>query len=520
MPQAIGFKTIPQNVKVPFAYFEVGSGVAGGNEQQNSLIVANTITVQPAVPVWCPSVAQAVALFGAGSLCTQMVEEYFAADPNGALYVMPLADAGGAVAATGNISFTGPATAAGTLSLYIAGKLVQVAVAAGMTAQQLATAVIAAINAWISPNGVALPVSALVNGVNNFQVDLTARNKGTQGNSIDVRLNYYGVLGGEATPAGIVMAVTAMAAGAGDPDITGLDPILGDFNYDFIAIPWSTAGQLNATQTLMANATGRWAFNRQVYGHIWAAKMDVDATGATNIAFGITRNDPHATVVSYEPAPSPPWAVSAGFMGTAAQSLRADPARPLQTLTIPGLLAPVKDKRYSWATKNTLLSSGLALMNYNADGTCTILRATTTYQKNPAGVPDASYLDAETLYSIMSFIRGQKQALAIAFPRAKLADDGTSFGAGTTFSGGQADQSITTPNGIKAVSIATYSRQVADGLVEDTKTYSKGLIVQRNANDVSRVDMLLDPIFVSGLRVLAVLVNFFLSDASAQAAQQ
>jgi hypothetical protein len=32
--------------------------------------------------------------------------------------------------------------------------------------------------------------------------------------------------------------------------------------------------------------------------------------------------------------------------------------------------------------------------------------------------------------------------------------------------------------------------------------------------------MLLDPIFVSGLRVLAVLVNFFLSDASAQAAQQ
>lgn len=520
MPQAIGFKTIPQNVKVPFAYFEVGSGQAGGTEQQNSLIVANTVTVQPAIPVWCPSVAQAITLFGAGSLCTAMVEEYLASDPVGALYVLPLADAGGGVAATGSISLTGPATAAGTLSLYVAGRLVQVAVTVGMTAAQLATAAVAAINAWISSNGVLLPATAAVDVVNNFQVDFTARNKGTQGNSIDLRLNYFGTQSNEATPAGITAAVTPMANGAGDPDITGLDAILGDFNYDFIAIPWSTATQLNATQTLMANATGRWSFNRQDYGHIWAAKMDVDATGATNITFGATRNDPHATVVSYEPAPSPPWLVAAGFMGTAAQSLRADPARPLQTLTIPGILAPAKNARYSWATKNSILSNGLALMAYNADGTCTILRAVTTYQKNAQGVPDASFLDAETLYSIMEFIRQQKQALALAFPRAKLADDGTNFGAGTTFSNGQADQSITTPNGIKAICVATYSRQVDAGLVEDTKTFAQGLVVQRNAQDASRVDMLLDPIFVSGLRVLAVLVNFFLSDASAQAAQQ
>jgi phage tail sheath gpL-like len=40
-----------------------------------------------------------------------------------------------------------------------------------------------------------------------------------------------------------------MTNGATDPDITGLDAILGDFNYDFIAIPWSTATQLNAMQT-------------------------------------------------------------------------------------------------------------------------------------------------------------------------------------------------------------------------------------------------------------------------------
>jgi phage tail sheath gpL-like len=516
----IGFKTIPANTKVPFAYFEVGAGSGVGNQQQNSLLIGNTITVQPATPVLVPTVAQAIALFGAGSVLAQMVEKYLQGDPNGALYALPLADAGGGVAATGKLSFTGPATAAGALSLYIAGNLVSVAVTAAMTAPNLATAVAAAINAWISANGVALPVSAVVDGVNNFDVNLTARNKGTQGNGIDIRLNYFGPASNEATPAGITVAVTAMTNGATDPDITGLDAILGDENYDFIAVPWSSATQLNALQTLMANATGRWSFNRQDYGHVWAAKPDADATGATNIAFGATRNDPHVTLVSYEPAPTAPWLVAAAFMAAAAPSLRADPARPLQTLTVQGILAPAKGARYTWPTKNSLLSTGMALMSYNADGTCAILRAVTTYQKNPQGVPDASFLDAETLYSLMSFIRGQKQALSITYPRAKLADDGTNFGAGTTFKNGGPDQSITTPNGIKATCIARYSQQVADGLVEDTATFAKGLIVQRNSQDASRVDLLLDPIFVSGLRVLAVLVNFYLSDAAAQAAQQ
>jgi phage tail sheath gpL-like len=46
--------------------------------------------------------------------------------PFGELWCLPLADAGGAVAAAGSIAFTGPATAAGVLSLYIAGVLVSV----------------------------------------------------------------------------------------------------------------------------------------------------------------------------------------------------------------------------------------------------------------------------------------------------------------------------------------------------------------------------------------------------------
>lgn len=511
----IGFSQIPANTLVPFFYAEFDGGTSPANENQNSLIIANTVTAQPAVPVYCPSVAQAIALCGAGSLVAAMVEAYLSKDSAAPLYILPLADDGAGVAAIGSLSFTGPATAAGTLALYIAGQAVPVAVTSGMTATQLATAVIAAINGWKSANGVALPVTAAVDGTHAYQVNLTANNKGTHGNSIDLRLNYFGAQGGEATPVGITLAITAMATGATDPSLAGLDAILGDTNYDFIAHPWSTTAQLNSLQTLMA---GRWAFNRQVYGHTWGAKMDADATGATNLTFGATRNDPHAEVTSYEPAPSAPWVVAAGFMAAGALALRADPNRPIQTLGITGPLPPPVTARYTWATKNALLAAGMALMDYNADGTCKILRAVTTYQKNPAGVPDASYRDTETLYGLMYFIRRMKAAVSIAYPRAKLADDGTNFGAGVTFTKGLADQPIATPNGVRAVLVAEYDRMVTEGLVEDTATFALGLRVQRNSEDDSRLDILLDPIIVSGLRVVAAAVRFSLSDASALAA--
>lgn len=511
----IGFSQIPANTLVPFFYAEFDGGYSPAADVQNSLIVANTITDQPAVPVWCASVGQAIGLFGAGSLAAAMVEKLLGTDASSPLYVLPMADAEAGVAAGGKLVFTGTATSAGTLALYVAGRAVPVAVTAAMTAAQLATAAAAAINAWISANGVALPITAAVDGETATQVNLTAANAGTHGNSIDLRLNAGGVVAGEVTPAGITAAITAMANGATDPDLTGLDAILGDTNYDFIAIPWSSAAQLNALRDVM---TARWAFNRQIYGHVWAAKADADATGATNITFGKTRNDPHVTVVSYEPAPVAPWDIAASYMAAAARSIRADANRPVQTLALAGVTAPPNTARYTWPTKNSLLASGMALMQYNPDNSCAILRPVTTYQVNGQGVPDASYRDAETLYGLMYFIRQMKSAIAIAFPRAKLADDGTNFGAGNTFTGGIADQPICTPKAARAVLIAAYTQMVQEGIVEDVDTFSKGLIVQRNAQDDSRLDILLDPIVVSGLRVVAAAVRFSLSDNSALAA--
>ena len=492
MPPAISFPAIPSNWPVPLFWMDFDNSQANSaTPPQRALLLGQTVTAEPMVPTYVTTPAMAAGLFGAGSMLARMVTAYRNVDPVGELWVIPLADAGGATAATGSIAFTGPATAAGTLALYIAGQVVNVAVTSGMTAAQLATAVVAAITALTT-----VPVTAAIDGTHNYQVDLTARNKGLVGNSIDVRLNYYGPQSGEILPAGITAAVTAMSGGATDPDLAAVEALIANNTYDFIALGGYTGStQLNEMQTIMAD---RWAYNEAVYGHVWSAKMDADATGATNLTFGATRNDPHMSVVSYEPSPSPPWEVAATWCGASAVSLKADPAEPTWTLALPKLLPPAKGSSYALSTVASLLQAGLSVQSYQAGGVL-ILRNITTYQKNAFGAADNSYFDVQRLYQLMTIARTLKSVTTSKYGRVKLADNGTRISAGSN---------MVTPDIVKGELITQYAQLVDDGIADDIDAFTAGLIVQRNVADPTRLDVLFDPYLINGLAILAVLNQF------------
>lgn len=141
-----------------------------------------------------------------------------------------LTDNGSGVAATGTIAFSGTASAAGTLTVYIDsirnGKY-ELSVASGDTA----TAIGAALVALITANTYS-PVSA-VNTTGS--VALTAVNDGTQGNTIGIKI--------EGTVAGITTTLTAMASGATDPSLTSLFDPVADKRYTSIVYPaeWGTS---------------------------------------------------------------------------------------------------------------------------------------------------------------------------------------------------------------------------------------------------------------------------------------
>lgn len=491
----IPFRNIPSNLRVPLFYAEVDNSQANtSGANLRGLIVGqmtNSGTATPNEPVLSQGPAFDAPAFGVNSMLELMIQEWRQNDNFGELWALPLSDAGGAVAATGNISFVGTASATGVLSLYIAGVLVSTIVTAGMTAAQLATALVAACAA--NP---ALPVSATVDGTHNYQVDFTAVNAGPCGNDIDLRLNYLGTAGGQATPAGITPTIAAMTSGATPPTLTTALANLADMPFDFIAVPYNDTTSLNAIQSFLNDQSGRWSWDVQVYGHAFAAYR---GTLSAITTFGLTRNDQHMTVMGFYDSPSPNWLWSAAIAAQAAISVRADAAQPIRAVTLQGILAPPVASRFMLSGRNTLLWSGISTFNVQNDGSVMIEKLITTYQLNAQGVPDNSYLDVEILMTLAYVLRFLAARITSKFSRMKLSATGTKFGAGSN---------IVTPATIQADQVAAYRELEYNGFVQGAAAFKEGLIVQQNASNPNRVDVLWDGILIDRLDILALLAQF------------
>lgn len=165
--------------------------------------------VTPNEPVLITSAADAGDKFGFGFMIHRLAQKAFIGSQGVETYVLPQAETGSASA--GQIDFTAASVQAGTLSLYISGDLVSVAVPAAASADDIVVACVAAINANNE-----LPVTAAINATANI-LDLTSKSAGVFGDKIDISFN----LGfGQALPSGVTAAITDMTGGAGVPDIS------------------------------------------------------------------------------------------------------------------------------------------------------------------------------------------------------------------------------------------------------------------------------------------------------------
>ncbi|MFC6299605.1 phage tail protein [Pseudomonas sp. CCM 7893] len=488
----VPFSNIPSNLRVPLFYAEVDNSQANSGAQTQRTLIIGQITDTGNgvvnVPVLGQGKSDAQAKGGLGSMLALMTAAYKASDNFGEVWFLPLADAAGSVAATGTLLVAGTPSGTGVISLYIAGQLLSFPVSTAEPAEDIATGLAALVNS--SSN---LPVTAEATAAT---VKITAKNKGATGNDIDLRLNYLGTAGGEVTPAGLTLTITAMAAGATNPVLDVALSSLGDEAFDFIVSPYTDTASLNALKNLLNDKTGRWSYASQIYGHIFAAQRGTLATLATA---GNARNHQHESIMGFYDSPSPAWIWAADVAGSAAVALRADPGRPLQTLTLSTVLAPPPSSRFDLGERNTLLWDGISTFTVASDGTVAIENLITTYQKNSFGAADDSYLQVETLFLLMYVLRAQKSLVTSKYARVKLAADGTRFAPGSA---------IVTPKIIKADLIAQYGELEYDGFVQDAKAYAKELIVEKNRTNPNRVDVLWPGTLINQLRVFALLAQF------------
>lgn len=490
----ISFNNISPTVRLPMFYAEVDPSQAGTfTNYQRALIVSYKRAAGTGVAnafERIPSLPLAKTKYGRGSQGAMMFESWLENNAFDEVWGAYIAEPSSGVAASGTILVAGPATASGAISLYIAGIKVPVAVISGDAASAIATAMAAAINANAD-----LPVTATAS---TATVTVTAKWKGVDGNGIDIRHSYYGTLGAEALPAGVTLTITAMASGSGVPDLTALLAALGGQPFDTIVMGWTDTTTLNAVDAFLDHNgdTGRWSWLKQIYGHCYTA---ADGTSGTLQTLGASRNGAHVTCFGYNGSPTPCWQRASMYAAKAHRAIMNDPARPLHTLEMRGMMAATLDLRFSPSEKNSLAFSGISVCKETDDGTCQIETSLTMYRQNVYGLADNAFLKVQTLATLAYVLRSLRYRITQKFPRHKLANDGTRYGPG---------QAIVTPKTAKAEIIAHY-RELEDlGLVENAEAFKSALIVERNVTDPNRLDVLYGPDLVNQLDIFAVLAQF------------
>ena len=493
----VSFAQIPSNWKQPLYWVEIDPSKAGFPvNRQAALLVGVKLTAGATatvdVPIPVASQAQADAFFGAGSELALMFEAFFANNWSHEVWGLPVAE--GSTAAAGTITVTAFPTEAGTYHLYIGGKHVPVDLTTtDNTPTLVATKIAAAITNYRGQGS--LPVTAAAAaGV----VTVTVKSKGVGGNDIKISENYQGAIGGERTPTGLAATIVQPIGGAGVPNFATAISNLGETPVEFVALPYTDSASLVAWQTEFGfSDAGRWGFIRQLYGHIFSAKRE---TYANLLTASVGWNNAQTSIMAVEPtAPSPVYAWVAAYTAKAARALVNDPARPLQSLHLEGIRPAKGEDRFLLSELNTLSLSGIATQRTLQDNVPIIAREATTYQRNVYGNPDDAYDLVTTLATLARVIRNQRHAVTSKFPRHKLANDGTRFGAG---------MAIVTPKTIKAELLAQYRQDEFNGWVEDVTAFKQNLIVERDTNDPNRVNVLYPPDLVNALRVFAVLAQF------------
>jgi len=498
----INFNDIPTTMRTPGAYTEVDNSRALQGLAANPhkvLIIGQKISAGSAALLELKAITRddfPNTFFGAGALLARMCNKFKENNPNTELYAIAVSDNAAGVSAEGiihtsvGLSANGFSTAgAGTYNLMINGVAVDVLMTSGHSTADVNSAIVTAVNAKST-----LPVVASTNATS--AVLLKAVNNGTPGNYINFRDNYYDNQSLPSAFTGDSVHMSEMTGGANDPDIGSVWAVIDNEQYQYMIQPYIDSANLTEIENELSDRFGPL---EDIQGHGFTA---VRGTQASCTTLGNTRNSPHNTIMGAYDAPNDPAEWGAALGAQASFNLNNDPARPLHTLELKGILPPPIENRFTRAERDILLYDGIATYTVNV-GKVQIERCITTYQTNALSIPDASYLDVQTLATLLEIRYQFKVRMTNRFivPRFKLADNDFPV---------QAGSKVATPSIVKGECIALFTQLRDIGLIENLDDFITNLVVERNATDRNRVDVLLPPDLINQFRILAGLVQFIL----------
>jgi len=322
------------------------------------------------------STDDAITYFGQGSELHRMIRNLLRAYPGANLYAGVVAESGGTAASTTIVFSGGPATAAGTVEVYVCGERVVASFAIGDTATTVASAVSAAIN-----NNPDLPVTA---SPSTGTVTVTAKHKGPRGN----RIRVYDVI---TSGSGLTHTVTDayLASGATSDSPANVLDAAASQRWHVIVSAYDDSTNLGLVKTHLATYSAPEEGKRGV--QVFAS---ADTLGnATTLAQAI--NDARARCLWHYNSDVPPGELAASWAGSYVRGLSTDAAFNFDGAAVLAAIAqrtlgdqPIKSELAS------ALNNGISPVRVLADGsTCVLARAITTKCLDSGAHPDYRVLD-------------------------------------------------------------------------------------------------------------------------------
>lgn len=336
------------------------------------------------------------------------------------------------------------------------------------------------------------PAPGAITGAYSGITTLMSKHASLFSNDLDVRLNYYPREDLDA-PSGTTVAIADGTPGALDPDINDALDVVGDEFFTKIVSGYNGSAQMAATETFLAS---KWGPMVQKDG---LAFFGIEGTFAELATIGDGRNSQFTVLCPPDgtSAPTPPWERAA--VTAAVDSSEPDPGRPRQTLPLPGVLPAARGDRFMLDEHELLLEAGISTFKADDGGRLLVERLVTTYTTDANSLPDASYRNVNTMHLLAALRYTTRARFAQKYPRHKLAADGTRYGPG---------QAVITPSVARGEMLTLFEEWELQAWVQNFQQFSDELVVEINANDPDRLDVLMGPNLIKQFRVMAAQIQF------------
>lgn len=470
---------ISDSIRKPGSYSRITTGPGGGlpSRRMEMLIVAPRLdsgSVAAGEPTRIFSAEQASQFFGAGSIMHRMALAAFRQYSRVSLTGCAVDDADTGVAASAAITFTGTATATGTITLWVGTDRVTIRVNKG----DAAGTVVNALTSEINTNHPNLPVTASHTA---SEVTLTAKNKGTTGNS----LGQKGLPAISIDVTGVTAATTAYSGGAGDSDLsTVLAKVAGE-RYHLIAIPYT---DIDAAKTLSEHITNVSDEINQLGGRGF---MFLDGDFASTYTFAQSINDKRMNVGYIYGAKRHSFENAAAM--AAMQAAQTAPWHAVNDVPLMGCDSPGVPDRFAQNEINTLLWNGITPFFVGTGEQVRCARAISTYIKNESGAEDDTFLDSFKI-ATADYVRDAIRARHLRDLINKILRDNHVPGE---------PPGIVTPEDIRKINIDVCRRIEREGGLNDVNAFEEQFTSVRNPNVPGRVDSVIPIDIVDAAHIMA-----------------